>query len=625
MNRRGFSATIPVLPLDNLPTCVHVTLRFQVNLRGIIDLLSNHLYSRPEVFVRELLQNGVDAITARQQIAADHAGEITLSLTSPRGRPPTLEITDNGVGLTADDIHRFLATVGESSKRDGEGRRGGDFLGQFGIGLLSCFVVSDEIVVVTRSAREAGPAVEWRGRGDGTYSIRALEADLAPGTQVFLNCRPGKEELFRPDTIRDLALHYGVLLPYPVRVMSQRGSVVVNENGAPWRQEHSGEKARKQELLRFGKQTFGTPFLDAIELRSRAGKVDGVAFVLPHPANLNARRAHRVYLRNMLLSEEADNLLPDWAFFVKAIVNVDDLRPTASRESFYEDERLETARGELGDCLRDYLLRLAEQEPGRFERFLSVHHLALKALAAQDDECYRLFIDWLPFETTRGRQTVRELREAGGTLRYVDDVAIYHQMEKVAAAQGFTLINAGYVYEAELLSRLPEVDEDVALERMDPATLTQEFEELTTDEQDRVYHLLDVAGEVLRPFHCRAEARKFEPRDLPALFSAGSEARFLRSVEQSKETADALFQGVLESLEANRTSMPGTELVFNYRNTLISRLTTVQSRDILRRAVEVLYVQGLLLAQQPLTARELSLLTSGLTGFLDAFLGPDNP
>src|SRR5439155_178604 len=99
-----------------------LTHRFQINLRGIIELLSNHLYSRPEVFLRELLQNAVDAITARQQVAPDHGGEITLSLTAPRGKPPTLEVSDNGIGLTEDEIHRFLATIGETSKRDAEGR-----------------------------------------------------------------------------------------------------------------------------------------------------------------------------------------------------------------------------------------------------------------------------------------------------------------------------------------------------------------------------------------------------------------------------------------------------------------------------------------------------------------------
>lgn len=592
--------------------------RFQINLRGIIDLLSDHLYSRPEVFVRELLQNAVDAITARRRIEPGHPGEISLVVTAPPGRPPTLEVTDNGIGLTEDEIHRFLATIGESSKRDADALRSGDFLGQFGIGLLSCFVVSNEIVVVTRSARDGSPAVEWRGSSDGTYSVRVLESEIACGTRIYLSGRAGREELLGVDSVKDLALHYGALLPYPVRVAAGRTGVVVNKEGAPWRRAYPTEKARAQALLRFGQQAFDVNFLDAIPLRSKAGKVDGVAFVLPSPANLSARRAHRVYLRNMLLSEEADNLLPDWAFFVRAVVNADGLRPTASREGFYDDERLDATRAELGACLRDYLLKLAEEGSGRFERFLSVHHLALKALAAQDDECYRLFIDWLPFETTRGRRTVRSLREEGPVLRYVTDVAQYHQMEKVASAQGFTLVNAGYVYEPELISRLNEVYPDLELQPVEPADLVQEFEDLDLDEQDRVHDFLEAAAEAILPFRCRPQVRKFKPADLPALYNAGADARFLRALEQSKETADPLFQGVLGSLESARGKAPMTQLVFNLDNPLVKRLVTIKSRPVLGRAVHVLYVLSLLLSHQPLTARELGTLTTGLTGLLDA-------
>ncbi|MHB1560100.1 MAG: HSP90 family protein, partial [Isosphaeraceae bacterium] len=579
---------------------------------------SNHLYSRPEVFVRELLQNAVDAITARRQLEAGHAGEITLAVGAQRAKPPTLEVTDNGIGLTETEIHRFLSTIGETSKRDAEGLRTGDFLGQFGIGLLSCFVVSEEIVVITRSAREESPAVEWRGLADGSYSVRVLDLDLAPGTKVYLKCRPDREEIFRGDSIKSLARHYGILLPYPIRVAVGQASVVVNEDGAPWRRAYASEQARTKALLRYGKEAFDISFMDAIPLRSRAGNVDGVAFVLPHPANLNARRAHHIYLRNMLLSEEADNLLPDWAFFVKAVVNAEDLRPTASREGFYEDDRLDAARDELGACLRDHLVQLAANESGRFERFLAVHHLALKALASQDDECYRIFIDWLPFETSRGRQTVRALREQGGPVCYVDDIAQYHQMEKIASAQGLTLVNAGYAYDPELIARLPEVYPDVELQRMDAAALTQEFEELEPDERDSAHALLEAAVGILRPFGCQPEARKFHPSELPALFVAGSDARFLRALEQSKETADPLFQGVLESLQSRQVVRPTTTLVLNFRNPMIRRLGSVALPSILARAVQVLYVQGLLLAQQPLTTRELALLSQGLAGLIES-------
>ena len=135
-------------------------------------------------------------------------------------------------------------------------------------------------------------------------------------------------------------------------------------------------------------------------------------------------------------------------------------------------------------------------------------------------------------------------------------MAQYHQMEKVAAAQGFTLVNAGYVYESDLLARLPGVYPDVQLEQIDQAALTQDFEELDLEEQDQIHELLGAATDVLHPFRCRPEARKFKPADLPALFSAGADARFFRSLNQSKETADPLFQGLLGSLESGRGPAP---------------------------------------------------------------------
>ncbi len=599
--------------------------RFQVNLRGIIDLLSNHLYSRPEVFVRELLQNAVDAITARRALDPACPGEIRLTVVARGGGPPMLEARDDGVGLTEAELHALLATIGQSSKRDEQGRRTGDFLGQFGIGLLSCFVVSDEIVVVTRSAREHAPAVEWRARVDGTYATRTLEADVAPGTQVYLTCRPGREEFFTAEAVTDAAFHYGALLPFPVHVECGKSSRVVNRDGAPWRAEFADEDERTRALLRFGEKTFDERFLDAIPIRSRAGGVDGVAFVLAHPANLNSRRGHRVYLKNMFLGDSVDDLLPDWAFFARAVVNADDLRPTASREGFYEDDRLEAARAELGESLRDSLVDMAKRRGDRFRRFLEIHHLAIKALAAQDDECFRLFVDWLPFETTRGRLTVRELCEDGAVVRYVDDVSIYHQLAKVASSQGLTLVNAGYVYEPELLARLPEVRPDVVLQRVEPENLAQEFDELDLDEQEAFHALLDAATEALRPFRCRPEARKFRPSDMPALYQAGSDARFLRSLEQSKETADPLFQGLLDSIAAGRGPVAHTMLVLNASNPMIRRLATIKSRQALARAAEVLYVQGLMLAHQPLSSGELGLLSRGLAGLLDLLADRQEP
>jgi molecular chaperone HtpG len=119
---------------------------FQVNLRGIIELLSNHLYTGPQVFVRELLQNAVDAITARRELQglpSDVEAAVRVAVERGDGLP-RIVFEDDGIGLTEAEIHQFLATLGESSKRrvgDRDRAIESDLIGQFGIGLLACFLV----------------------------------------------------------------------------------------------------------------------------------------------------------------------------------------------------------------------------------------------------------------------------------------------------------------------------------------------------------------------------------------------------------------------------------------------------------------------------------------------------
>ena len=142
---------------------------FQVDLGSIVELLSRNLYSGPRVFVRELLQNGIDAITARLEIEPDAPRRIRF-ITNGR----TLTVTDTGIGLSLAEAQQLLATIGGTSKRDEFGLSRSEFLGQFGIGLLSAFMVSSNITVFSRSARPEAPneVVLWRGQSNGTWTIR---------------------------------------------------------------------------------------------------------------------------------------------------------------------------------------------------------------------------------------------------------------------------------------------------------------------------------------------------------------------------------------------------------------------------------------------------------------------
>lgn len=596
--------------------------RFQVDLRGLIDLLSQHLYSGPSVYIRELLQNGVDAIEARRTIEPDHVGFIELEVMSGGGNtesahPATLLFRDNGVGLTEDESHRFLATIGMSSKRGQLTSRNEGFLGQFGIGLLSCFLVCEDIVVISKSARSAeAKPVEWRGSSDGTYSVRTIERDMLPGTQIYLRAKPTGEEWITVDRVRELAQRYGRYLEHRIQFSVDGRVEEINE--IPLWDRQTEDEAEREDLLGVGAELFERKFLDVFPLKSASGQVDGLAYVLAQSAHARSSQTHRAYLKGMLLSENSPSILPEWAFFVQCIVNVRGLRPTASRESFYEDEKLENTREELGQCLRRYLIDLSQRDPHRLQHFIDIHHVAIKALAIEDDECLRIFADWLPFETSAGTMTLAEYRKRHAVIRYVSTRDLFRQISQVAAAEAFDVINAGYVYDTQVLKRLAELT-DVVIQPFDADELSDRFEPLDRNEQEEVAALEALADEVLQTYDCSAEVVKFQPSELPALFITNESADFLRSVEQSQEEADELWSGILSGIAKDVSAKSRARLHLNYHNALVRRIGRMEPStvDMQKRCIELLYVQSLLMGHFPLRSREVELLNSGLLGLID--------
>ncbi|MCB9601217.1 MAG: HSP90 family protein [Sandaracinus sp.] len=592
--------------------------RFQIHLGGIIDLLSNHLYSSPSVYVRELLQNATDAIRARAQHEGRDASEGRVRITIGEGATPMLTVEDDGIGLTEDEVHRFLATIGASSKREEVEERRRELIGQFGIGLLSAFVVSDEISVLTRSAK-GGPAISWRGRADGSYVIEKVEGDTPVGTTVHLVAKDGAHEWFDVAQVSELAGRFGALLPFPVEITSSAGTARVNDEPPPWKRRFESASDARDAALAFGRKVLGAdvPFFDVLPLKTDAGGVEGLAFVLPYSPPPTAPAAHRVYLKGMLLSEKADNLLPRWAFFVTCVLDAQALRPTASRESFYEDDALERARDALGGALRAYLMLLREHDPQRLELLITLHFRAIKALASQDDELLALFLDLLPFETSLGRMSFASLRKRQSTIRYASTVDVFRQIAQVAAAQGVVVVNAGYSYDADLLQRAPQVFSDLTVEAVDATDLSEVLGEVGQGAE--VFEtLIAVADEVLAPHRCGVDLKRFEPRDLPVLYVSGEDASFQRTIEQSKRATgdDGLWAGVLDGI-AEETRDAKAYLVFNAANPLVGRLARTDDEDAMRLSIPMLYVQALLLGHHPLSPEELALLNVGLLDLIE--------
>lgn len=580
---------------------------FKVNLKGMIDLLSNHLYSTPHVFIRELIQNAVDAITARNQMEPTHQGSIEVEIFS--STPPTLYIEDNGIGLTEEEVHQFLSQIGQTSKRDGFDSE--DFIGRFGVGLLSCFIVSDEIVLLTRSIKD-DTTIEWRGKPDGSYTIKKLKKDMAPGTRIYLQSKPGYEQYFTKQKVKEMIQYYGEFLPYPI-LFHEEPPVQLNAVKAPW-------EMTPAEALKYAQEKYQQNYLDAIPLSSSLGEAKGMAYILPYPIRMNAKQTHRVYVKQMLLSEKVEKILPDWAFFVTSILNVNQLRLTASREEFYDDPMLDQVRKELGNNIRDYLMQLVDTQPNLLEKIIQIHYESIKSLAKEDEELYSLFIDWLPFQTTLGHKKMKEIRSLSNEILYTSNLDGYRQISQVAKSQSICVINGAYVHDTELIQQLPKVFPELTIREVNPLTFSQSFKDLTLAEREKTYRFIKLANIILQRFQCHAEIKKFNPPDLPALYTTNEEALFLRTAEHSQEESNDLFASIIEQMTANHSPNTFASLCFNYLNPTIQKAIQSTNQKMLELVIEMLYVQALLLGHYPLKKREFQLLNQGLIRFMETGL-----
>jgi molecular chaperone HtpG len=582
---------------------------FQVDLRGVVDLLSHHLYGSPRVYLRELLQNAVDAITARRGADPDAPARVDIE-TPARTGDGTVRVHDTGIGLTEAEVHELLATIGRSSKRDDFGFSRHEFLGQFGIGLLSCFLVADDVEVHTRSAR-GGPAVHWQGHADGRYQVVEGGERDEPGSTVVLTPRPGHESWLTAATVRELATLFGELLPVPITVDGE----LVTGDGPPWLRPHPSSADRQQALAAYGEQLFGfTPFA-TIDLTVPEAGLTGVAFVLPRAANPAARAGHRVYLKRVLLAESVTGLLPDWAFFVRCAVDVTELRPTAGREALYEDDLLDATRVALGDRLRDWLLELATTDPGRLREFLRQHELGVTALAVHDLEMLRLVDRWLPVETNVGRLPLAEFRRRFGEVRYTPSVEEFRQLAAVTAAQGIGLVNGGYTYLADIVRRLPELDPAIRVSRLEPAELATHFEPLARDAELAARPFLSAAQTALDPLDCEVVLRSFEPASLTALYLVDRDRTHRAELRATRKVVDDLWADVLSAFDTGEPDRP--QLVLNHRSPLLRRIREVPDHRLAATAVEALYVQALLLGQHPLRPADSALLNRSFAGLLE--------
>lgn len=379
----------------------------RVDLPGLMRVLGHNLYSTPSVALRELVQNAHDSIH-RRRIETGAADDPAI-VVSPDPVSFTLSIEDTGAGLTRDEVVRYLATVGAGyTGRLRDAGKGDGLIGQFGLGFLSAFFVSTRVEVHTTSYQ--APDEGWRFVSTGGERYTLEKADPRPvGSRVTLHLSDAFRPLADPDVCAALLRRYCCLLRDPIHVGAV-GDHPVNRPLPPWRIEDDLPPVRLTRLAldfarRFERRfdpicTLPVEPADGAPVKGLLWIQDGATFGTSDNRNVS------VFVRGMLVDDDARDLLPPWAGFCGGVIESDALVPTASREDLQKDAVYEAIALRLRDALVDHLAALPRTAPATWRRILLRHNEALIGAALSDDRMFDLLADQLKLPTSEGELTV---------------------------------------------------------------------------------------------------------------------------------------------------------------------------------------------------------------------------
>lgn len=378
-------------------------------------MLSKHLYSTPVVAVRELVQNGHDAIVRRRIEQPDAPKDNAIRVVADVAKS-TITISDTGAGLTESEIHGFLATVGVGYTRmlrqqdDNTG-----LIGMFGLGFLSAFVLAKEVTVLTTSWQTPDQSWKYHSTDGQKYTVTPHQSS-EPGTQVILTLKEEYSHLASNNLLNRVLSRYCILLHEPVYVGD--ASEPVNKLQPPWREETPDGVTMHRALVQRKNLAFAAQFESSFEPICTipvvpAGMSDAVGILWIQDGATYGTSDNRnlsLFLRGMLLDDEARELLPPWAGFIGGVIESSKLTPTASREDLQRDETWVAVQEALKEALISGLSDLAQNQPEIWRRVLMRHNEALLGAALCDDRLFDLLKDRLQVPTSKGALLAKDLR-----------------------------------------------------------------------------------------------------------------------------------------------------------------------------------------------------------------------
>ena len=419
-------------------TSKNETHEFRAEVSRLLDILVHSVYSEREVFLRELISNASDAceklryeaLTNADLLKTDPELKITLRADKEAG---TLTITDNGIGMSHDELADNLGTLARSGTRafmekaTDEDKDKNALIGQFGIGFYSAFMVAREVEVV--SARAGSDEVwAWRSDGTGSFELAKLKKGaLARGTRITLFMRDEAKEFLDSEKLRQIVKTYSDHIPLPIELIEKTEDGksedvhVLNAARALWMRPKS--EISEEDYKEFYGHICGLYDEPAkiIHYRAEGRHEYAVLLFIPksRPFDLfdpDRKGRIRLYVRRVLITDEAD-MLPAYLRFVRGVVDSEDMPLTISREMLQNNPVANAIRKAVTKRVLSELTKMAEKKPDDYASLWDAFGAVIKEGIYEDYERRDALLELARFKTTTSGDKLRSLKD------YVADMA----------------------------------------------------------------------------------------------------------------------------------------------------------------------------------------------------------
>lgn len=467
------------------------TKQFKAESKKLLDMMINSIYTHKEIFLRELISNASDAMDklyyhSLQENLALNRSDLTIKI-QPDKEARTLTISDNGIGMTAQELESNLGTIAKSGsfdfKNDNEKKEDVDIIGQFGVGFYSAFMVSDKIEVVSK-AFGSSEANKWTSKGAEGYTIEPCEFDCDHGTVITLYLKDNTddddyEQYLEEYKIKEIVGKYSDYIRYPITMDCTHSHL---KEGTEDEYEQVTETETLNSMVPIWKKNknevtadeyssfYRNKFYDyeepakVIHAKMEGQVMYNTLLFIPRHAPFdyytkNYEKGLQLYSNGVLIMDKCADLLPDYFSFVKGLVDSEDLSLNISREMLQHDAQLKLIAKSLEKKIHSELVKLMKDSRETYEKVYEAFGTQLKfgmynSFGAKND----MLSDLVMFVSSNERK-LTTLKEYVGRMKESQDTIYYACGESVAKIELLPQVEAVVDKGYEVLYFTENVDE----------------------------------------------------------------------------------------------------------------------------------------------------------------------